>query len=388
MIKKIITKVAIFITFLSLSACADFLSSSGPNRSTVLLADGRSVPIIQVIQVNSELTQSILNNEKSLLFSEVFKEKKTLDQKIKPGDVLEVNIWEADPPILFSSGSQGQVGMSLPGSNKTTLPEQIVNTDGFISIPFAGKILAKDKNITEVENSILASLKARANQPQVMVRMIKNLTSQITIVGEVNSSALLSLTPKGERILDAIAAVGGVKQAVNKITVQLTRENIVQSISLDKIIQDSRQNIKLEPGDVLTIFFQPNSFTVLGATVKNDEVAFEGRGITLAQALGRVGGFNDNRADSKGLFIFRFEDPKSLNQKYKPEVLTSDGKAAIIYQVKMDDPATFFVAQNFPIKNKDVIYVANSPAAELQKFLNIIVSIVYPLISIDRLLGN
>jgi len=388
MIKKIITKVAIFITFLSLSACAGFLSSSGPNRSTVLLADGRSVPIIKVIQVNSELTQSILNNEKSSLFSEVFKEKKTLDQKIKPGDVLEVNIWEADPAILFSSGSQGQVGMSLPGSNKTTLPEQIVNSDGFISIPFAGKILAKDKNITEVENSILASLKARANQPQVMVRMSKNLTSQITIVGEVNSSALLSLTPKGERILDAIAAVGGVKQAVNKITVQLTRENIVQSLSLDKIIQDSRQNIKLEPGDVLTIFFQPNSFTVLGATVKNDEVAFEGQGITLAQALGRVGGFNDNRADSKGLFIFRFEDPKSLSQKYKPEVLTSDGKAAIIYQVKMDDPATFFVAQNFPIKNKDVIYVANSPAAELQKFLNIIVSIVYPLISIDRLLGN
>jgi polysaccharide export outer membrane protein len=382
MIKKIITKVAIFITFLSLSACAGFLSSSGPNRSTVLLADGRSVPIIQVIQVNSELTQSILNNEKSLLFSEVFKEKKTLDQKIKPGDVLEVNIWEADPPILFSSGSQGQVGMSLPGSNKTTLPEQIVNTDGFISIPFAGKILAREKNITEVENSILASLKARANQPQVMVRMSKNLTSQITIVGEVNSSALLSLTPKGERILDAIAAVGGVKQAVNKITVQLTRENIVQSLSLDKIIQDSRQNIKLEPGDVLTIFFQPNSFTVLGATVKNDEVAFEGQGITLAQALGRVGGFNDNRADSKGLFIFRFEDPKSLSQKYKPEVLTSDGKAAIIYQVKMDDPATFFVAQNFPIKNKDVIYVANSPAAELQKFLNIIVSIVYPLVNV------
>ena len=382
MSKKIITKVAILITFLSLSACAGFLSSSGPNRSTVLLADGRSVPIIQVIQVNSELTQSILNNEKSLLFSEVFKEKKTLDQKIKPGDVLEVNIWEADPAILFSSGSQGQVGMSLPGSNKTTLPEQIVNSDGFISIPFAGKILAKDKNITEVENSILASLKARANQPQVMVRMSKNLTSQITIVGEVNSSALLSLTPKGERILDAIAAVGGVKQAVNKITVQLTRENIVQSLSLDKIIQDSRQNIKLEPGDVLTIFFQPNSFTVLGATVKNDEVAFEGQGITLAQALGRVGGFNDNRADSKGLFIFRFEDPKSLSQKYKPEVLTSDGKAAIIYQVKMDDPATFFVAQNFPIKNKDVIYVANSPAAELQKFLNIIVSIVYPLVNV------
>ena len=381
-LKNYLNKLIVIFILLSLSGCGGFLSSSGPNRATVILADGRKVPIIQVIEVNSELTQSILNNEKSSLFSEVFKENKTTDYKIKPGDVLEVNIWEADPPILFNSGSQGQVGMSLPGSNKTTLPEQIVNSEGFISIPFAGKISTKNKNLNDIENSILASLKARANQPQVMVRMSKNLTSQITVVGEVNSSALLSLTPKGERILDAIAAVGGVKQAVNKITVQLTRGNIVQSLSLDKIIQDSRQNIKLEPGDVLTVFFQPNSFTVLGATVKNDEVNFEGQGITLAQALGRVGGFNDNRADSKGLFIFRFEDPKSLSQKYKPEVLTSDGKAAIIYQVKMDDPATFFVAQNFPIKNKDVIYVANSPSAELQKFLNIIVSIVYPLVNV------
>jgi polysaccharide export outer membrane protein len=45
----------------------------------------------------------------------------------------------------------------------------------------------------------------------------------------------------------------------------------------------------------------------------------------------------------------------------------------------MRDPRSFFVAQNFPIENKDLLYVANAPAAELQKFLNLILSTVYPI---------
>jgi hypothetical protein len=36
----------------------------------------------------------------------------------------------------------------------------------------------------------------------------------------------------------------------------------------------------------------------------------------------------------------------------------------------------FFLAQGFPIKNKDVLYVANASSLELQKFLNIMVSVV------------
>jgi polysaccharide export outer membrane protein len=46
-----------------------------------------------------------------------------------------------------------------------------------------------------------------------------------------------------------------------------------------------------------------------------------------------------------------------------------------------------FVAQSFPMKDKDILYVANAPAAELQKFLNLLVSTVYPIegaISLSR----
>jgi polysaccharide export outer membrane protein len=53
--------------------------------------------------------------------------------------------------------------------------------------------------------------------------------------------------------------------------------------------------------------------------------------------------------------------------------------------VDMNNPATFFVAQNFNIKHKDVIYVSSAPAAELQKFLNIVVAVVYPIVNVGNI---
>ena len=48
----------------------------------------------------------------------------------------------------------------------------------------------------------------------------------------------------------------------------------------------------------------------------------------------------------------------------------------------MKDPATFFAAQSFPFQNRDVLYVSNAPAAELQKFLNILTSSIYSITAI------
>lgn len=187
------------------------------------------------------------------------------------------------------------------------------------------------------------------------------------------------------KLLDALAAAGGTRQPVNKMTLKVTRGNQVQALPLDTIIRDPRQNIVLLPGDVVTSLFQPLSFTVLGATGKNEELNFEAQGISLAQALARSGGLQDARADAQGVFIFRLESPAALELNGKTVATTPEGKIPVIYRVNLKDPATFFVAQSFPVQNKDVLYVSNAPAAELQKFLNIVVSTIYPIANIVSL---
>jgi len=381
------------ITLLSLTACGSlnhWLPSSGPSFKDVNTATDKSneTNIIELIDISSEVTQRIQATDKKQLFSEVFANQAAHSYVVKPGDALEVSIWEASPALLFSSGPSitGLQGMSSGSTSRSsTIPEQMVNAEGVINIPFAGPLMVSGKTLSEIEKMITDAIRGKANYPQVMARMTRNTTSNVTIVGEVGNSVLMPLTPKREKLLDAIASAGGVKQPINKITIQLSRNSQVQTIALEKVIQDPKQNIHLAPGDVITAFYQPYSFTVLGATGKNDEINFEAQGISLTQALGRIGGLQDNRADAKGLFIFRFEDPSTLPKDQKPKVLTNDGKVPVVYRVDMNNPATFFVAQNFNIKHKDVIYVSSAPAAELQKFLNIVVSVVYPIVNVGNI---
>ena len=59
----------------------------------------------------------------------------------------------------------------------------------------------------------------------------------------------------------------------------------------------------------------------------------------------------------------------------------ADGKVAVIYRIDLCDPASFFVVQTFQVNNKDLLYVPNAPIAELQKFLNVVFSVTYPVLN-------
>ena len=104
--------------------------------------------------------------------------------------------------------------------------------------------------------------------------------------------------------------------------------------------------------------------------------------MTLSQALGRVGGLQDMRADPKGVFLFRWESAQRVRSLVEPQVALPDGPVPVIYQVVLKDPETLFAAQNFAMKNGDVIFIANSPAADFQRFVNILASSVLPALSV------
>jgi polysaccharide export outer membrane protein len=131
--------------------------------------------------------------------------------------------------------------------------------------------------------------------------------------------------------------------------------------------------------------FQPFSFISLGATGTSAEVPFEGTGISLSQALGRVGGLKDEKADIRGVFIFRFEDPEAVDPITAATARrTPDGRIPMIYRVNLRDPATMFVAQSFPIENKDVIYVSSAPLTDFARFMSIASSMAFTAIGLGQ----
>ena len=375
--------VVIMLLASALCGCAS-LPASGPSRAGVRHAvRAPSENGIRVVDVDENVTRRLLASRKQSLFSEVFGQAGRTAYVLAAGDIIEVSVWEAPPATLFG-GATADCRTGIATARVTSFPEQMVGAEGNINIPFAGQIQAAGRSPHQLENAVALRLKDKANQPQVLVRLIRNNTADVTVVGEVNSSLRMPLTARGERLLDALAAAGGVRQPVTKMTLQLSRANQVAAMPLDAIIRDPAQNIVLKPADVITLLYQPFSFTVLGATGRNEEVNFEAQGISLAQALARAGGLQDARADVRGVFLFRFESPQAMAPDGATLAASSD-RIPVVYRLNLADPALFFVAQNFPVENRDVLYVANAPAAELQKFLNILTASVYSIINIKGL---
>lgn len=373
---------------LTLSGCGtvpDWIPTSGASRQQILEQhDSGRVEGIQVVDVNDALARKLADAKQLGQFSNTFTSKTANNYVIGPGDVIEVTIWETPPAMLFGSAAPVPLpSLGTSTASSVTLPTQMVAADGTISIPFAGRIAVAGRTTEQIEASIVSHLKGKANQPQVLVGVAKNNASNVTVVGEVNTSTMMPLTPKGERLLDALAFAGGLKQPVSHMAVQLSRGDTTAIMPLDAVIRDPKQNVMLKPGDVVTALFQPQTYSVLGATGKNDEIPFEAQGISLAQALARSGGLNDNRADARGVFVFRFEDAK-LVDNMDPSVKTNNGKVPVVYEINLRDPAAFFVTQNFPIQNHDVIYVTNSPGAEFRKFLTYVVMIADPTVTFTR----
>lgn len=356
------------------------IPTSGPSTSQINRAgDAASASGIQVIDVTDAIARKLFAERSRADFSTSLGNSAPFQQQLGVGDAVDVSIWEAPPATLFGADSDGKAGAST--SHATTFPDQAIDGAGNISIPFIGAVKAAGRTPTELQKDIVGRLKNMAHDPQVLVKLSRNVTSYVTVVGDVASSNRMQLTARGERLLDALANAGGIRQPIDKTMIQVTRGNTVASLPMQSLIRDPRQNVQLHAGDVVTALFEPYSFLALGATGKNQEVNFEAQGITLAQAIARAGGLEDSRSDARGVFIFRLENADALSWPNTPVRTTAEGKVPVVYRVNLRDPNSLFVTQSFVMNNGDMLYVSNAPVTEVQKVLNLVFSVAYPVVT-------
>ncbi len=299
--------------------------------------------------------------------------------KIGIGDGVVVSIWEAASGGLFSTSPTDHVSA---GSRSVTIPEQIVSRDGAISVPFAGRVPVAGRLPVEVQRTIEERLAEKAIEPQVIVTLTKSLSNSATVTGEVVAGSRLPLSLKGDRLLDVIAAVGGARAPVYETFVRLSRDGVTATIPMEALVSDPAENIYVQPGDVLTLVRLQQSFTAFGATGANAQIQFASEKMTLVEALAKAGGLQDQRSDPAGVFLFRFEPPKIVRTLGRPQLSTGpDGSSPMVYRLDLRDAKSYFLAQRFPIRDKDIVYVANADLNELQKFFTLLNTLTGPVIT-------
>ncbi|UZE52278.1 polysaccharide export protein [Rhodopseudomonas sp. P2A-2r] len=287
------------------------------------------------------------------------------------GDILSVTIFEAAAGGLFIPAEAGV----RPG-NYVVIPNQAVDDGGNITVPYAGAIRASGRTPAEVQRAIVDTLKNRAIEPQVLVSVVEQRTSLISVLGDVKASGRFPASPSGERIVDVIARAGGPASQGYDMWVTLERQGHRASVPFGALLYEPSNNIFVLPADVIYLYNQAQTFVAFGAAGNQGQFKFDAWRISLAEAVGKVGGLADGQADPASVFLYRGET-KEVARQIGVDISRFNGPIVpVIYSVNLRDPSGYFLSQSFEMRNKDVIFVSNAAAVETTKFLNFLRTIM------------
>jgi polysaccharide export outer membrane protein len=285
------------------------------------------------------------------------------------GDTVQVTLFEAQSGGLFIPVDAG----SRPG-NFVTLPNQTVDSRGYISVPYAGQIAVLNRSTPAIQRDIVEKLTNRAIEPQAVVALVSQSSMQFTVLGDVNTPGKLTVNAAGDRVLDAISRSGGIRNPGYEEFVTLQRNGAKSTVYFMNLVKEPRENVFVEPGDTLYVYQYQRAFLAFGATGASGQFKFQQESLTLNDAVGKAGGLLDNRADPGQVLVYRLERRATLEHMGVDVSAVAAGQADIptIYRVNLRDPSGFFAAARFPMRDGDVIYVDNADQVEIAKFLGML----------------
>ena len=157
----------------------------------------------------------------------------------------------------------------------------------------------------------------------------------------------------------------------------LEREGHRATVPFGALVYEPANNIYVHPNDTIYVYREPQTFIAFGAVGGAGTGAIGGQGqynfdawrLSLAEAVAKSGGLSDSLADPASVFLYRGEVRPVAEQlgidcsKFQGPIIP------VIYNVNLRDPAGYFLATRFQMRNKDVIYVSNAVSVETSKFL-------------------
>jgi polysaccharide export outer membrane protein len=288
-----------------------------------------------------------------------------------PGDVLNITIYEAGV-ALFGNSALRTAAAAGGGAVDTTssaerLPLVRVDDYGYIKVPFVGRIRAAGHTAAELQAMIQSGLRGMSQDPQVLVSIDQSITNSIILAGEVARPGRLVLATNRESLVDAIALAGGYRGNAKDAVARVQRDGETFEVRLSDLLDLPQEDIQVAPGDRITVISRPQSFSVLGAPNKSDEVVFPRSRLTLAEAVALAGGANPNAGDAAAIFVFRYV--KQPNGTEQPTV----------FHLNMMRAGAYLLSQRFRMRDGDVLYIGNARANQPAKFVQLLSQLFVPI---------
>ena len=276
------------------------------------------------------------------------------------GDLLKVTMWQPNP-----------TGTTLLDHPELDLNIR-VGTDGTVSVPYLGRVRAAGATPAQLEQRIASGMKGISQDTQASVLVLEDMTNAVVVQGDVAKPGRFPVSAGAHGLLDVLALAGGPKTPNQQAVVRVTRGGSTETRTLTSIIGNREMDLPLFPGDRVLVVPRGQYFYAFGAVQHVGEQAYDADDITLGRMLARASGLDDQRANPGGVYIYRKQDPEITRKVMQGPGKVGQDLGQVIYRLNLRDPNGFFIAQSFHLKPEDLVYVSNSPFAEMAKVLQLI----------------
>ncbi|MDF3905503.1 MULTISPECIES: polysaccharide biosynthesis/export family protein [Paracoccus] len=364
-----LTRAAILGGMLLVSACG--LPRSGPTKGQIMSGAVEKGGSTHIVHVDDRVNRAA-NFTPAYGFSADFRSAGTVAaDDIRPGDVLGLSIWEnVDDGLLASMGT-----------SSTQLTELQVDSQGYIFVPYAGRVLAAGNSPEELRRIITQKLETQTPDPQVMVTRVAGDGATVSVMGKVNAQGVYPIERPTRNLSSMLSRSGGVSIEPEIAVVTVKRGNSSGKVWLRDLYSNARNDIALRPGDVILVEEDERSFTALGALGGQTKVPLGNEQINAIEAVAMVGGLSTALADPKGVFVLRDEPPAVARAVLGRGDI--QGSQRVAYVLDLTRPDGMFLARDFVIRDGDTVYVTEAPFVQWRKTLQSILGTATEVGSVD-----
>ena len=271
----------------------------------------------------NNLSEVILNNEYRYL--------------IGSGDLLEIKVTDID---------------EING-------EFLVDSQGMITLPYAGNILIKDKTKQEGESFLKEILSEYYQDPEISINIKEYNSRFVYVTGEIANPQSILLTDKKLSIVDAILSTGYLKdQKTFDKKALLRRNEVIYSIDLYRLFNeiDTDLNLFLREDDVLHIQQKSEDVVhVFGEAGQGVYPLFQNSSLTSLLSNAKI---NQITANTAKIYVIREDLENSLKGN--------------VYRLDASNPNSLIFANNFNLLAGDVIFVSPSEIVRWNRVISLI----------------
>jgi polysaccharide export outer membrane protein len=290
-------------------------------------------------------------------------------QIIRPGDILNVVIWDSSENSLLLS----------PGQRSADLSNLRVSDSGAIFLPYVGQVRVAERTPDSARELLQRQLEAVAPGTQVQLSMAEGRDNSVDMISGVRSAGNVKLPDQDFSVLAAISASGGVNEALTNPQVKLVRGQKTYRTSLSNLFEDPSLDTRLQGGDKIIIERDPRYFLSLGAAGNESQFDFNRDRVSALDALAIIGGVTDSRANPKGVLVLREYPASALAAGQR-----GPRQQRVVFTIDLTTSDGLFSARNFYINSGDLVLATESPLSSV----NVIVGLVGSAFSLVNVATN